>query len=146
MRGDIARGMIATLVTAAAACGEAGVRYQGVIIEDEKEAARWFDTSPAVGRPVPGAIVQLCIDGGCGDDLFYTDETGYYRTHLAMFAGTICSRTTVEVRVTAPDGRQAGYVTVYEDTTDPTDIQLYCGDDTPLEDCPEYFLNFQLGP
>jgi hypothetical protein len=63
-----------------------------------------------------------------------------------MFAGTFCTRTRVEVRVTAPDGRQAAYVTIYEETSDPTDIQAYCGDDTPPEDCPAYFLNFQLGP
>jgi hypothetical protein len=56
------------------------------------------------------------------------------------------TRTRIEVRVTAPDGRQAAYVTIFEDTTDPTFPQKYCGEDATPEECPEQFLNFQLGP
>lgn len=142
MRGLIVIGV--ALVLASAACGEAGVQYQGYVIEDEKEAARWFDSVAAVGTPVRGAIVDLCLDGGCGTDLVYTDENGYYITPQVIFGGTLWSETRVEVHVTAPDGRQAGYVAIYEDTSDPTDIYELC-DDVP-ERCPPVFLNFQLGP
>lgn len=146
MRGSIVIGVALALALAltlgASACGEAGVQYQGVVIEDEKEARRWFDTAPAVGTPVPGAVVELCLYDGCAASLVYTDENGAYETDLIIFAGTLWSETRIEVRVTAPDGRVASYVTVYEETTDPTQIEEYCDE----EECPQHFLNFQLGP
>ncbi len=128
-----------SFLAAMSACvGEASVSYQGSVSEGDADD-HGFSTAPGEGIPVSGATVELCLDQ-CGDPET-TDAAGRYPEIEAVFGGFVGSDTQIEVRVTAPDGRQVSYTTTYENTDDPTVANRYC--DPP---CPAIYLNFTLAP
>lgn len=122
--------------------GEAGVSYQGVVLEGSTNAYE-FATSrdPYDQLPVPAARVTLFIDGDERTSVS-SDAAGNYPMVDAVFGGFIGHDTPIEVRVTALDGRMLAYSTVYENTEDPTSSERYC-DEGP---CPTVYLNFALAP
>lgn len=122
--------------------GEAGVSYQGVVLEGS-ESSYEFATGrdPLDQLPVPAARVALFIDGDERTSVV-SDSAGNYPMIEAVFGGFIGHDTPIEVRVTALDGRTFAYSTVYENTDDPTSSERYC-DDGP---CPNVYLNFKLAP
>jgi hypothetical protein len=127
------------VVLAAGCVGEASVSYQGSVIEGPFSMSA-FEDAPAVGTPIEGALVELCIAPDCSRSTS-TDASGLFREMDLVFGGSVGDDTTIEVRVTAPDGRAFTYRTIYEDTNDPTVANPSC--ETP---CPPVYLNFTLAP
>jgi hypothetical protein len=101
---------------------------------------------PLDQAPVSAARVSLFIDGdertSVSSDATGNYPLGNYPLVEAVFGGFVGGDPSIEVRVTALDGRTFSYSTVYEDTEDPTSSERYC-DDGP---CPTVYLNFALAP
>lgn len=132
----------ASLLILAGCVGEAGVGYQGVVVEASTSAYEFTTSRDGLaGAPIPGAKVTLVVDGDERTSAV-TDAAGNYPLLEAVFGGFIGHDTPIEVRVDAPDGRAFVYSTIYEDTEDPTYSERSCED----EPCPTMFLNFSLAP
>ena len=122
--------------------GEAGVGYQGVVLEGSATAYEFAMTrDPLEQVPIAGATVSLVVDGDERTSAM-TDAGGNYPLLEAVFGGFVGHDTPIEVRVAAPDGRAFTYATIYEDTEDPTYSERSC-EDGP---CPTIYLNFALAP
>ncbi len=131
---------VAFALMLAGCVGEAGVSYQGTVVEGPVDGYQFATERGAQQAPIAGARVALVVDGDERTNAL-TDASGSYPLLEAVFGGFVGHDTSIEVRVAAPDGRALVYSTIYEDTDDPTYSERSCE-----EPCPTIYLNFALGP
>ena len=124
--------VLLALVTLFSACaGEAFVTYEGTVTAGPSPSLSFDGTrNPAFLPPIEGATVRIsiCIDSCPGDDRARTVSTaadGNWGPVDRSFGGLLGSRTVIQIEFTADGYEPLVYETVFEETDDPVDGELY---------------------
>jgi hypothetical protein len=125
------------LFCVAACASDPTITFKGTVTEGATYGAA-FASTPAVGEPIVGAGVVLCLDGGCSPP-YDVGASGEFSVSQE-FDGVMGEGANVMLYVsTDNDDRSYQYDAVVSDS--PAGLQPAC--DVP---CTEEFLNVTLGP